>query len=276
MPPLINQEDINQARELIYKFAGIHMPANKDSTIKNRLDKLSRDLDIQDYTAFFIALRRGQFKQDFINAFTTNKTDFFREGFHFKDMVDRILPQRLRDDEPFKVLCSASSTGEEPYSIAATLLFAKEIYKSNTQVSVQAIDIDTSVLEVARNGNYIVDTRLNPLPTWLELKEYFDITRLNDREISMNAKQNLKKILTFKQHNLYAPNYPFGAKEFDIIFCRNVLIYFKVEDQEQILHKLFSHLKLGGTLYLGHSESILGLAPKVDRLGQNIFVKVAE
>ena len=158
MPAVINQEDIEQARDLIYKIAGIYMPQNKDSTIKNRLDKLSRDLNIQDYPAFFAALKRGQFKQDFINAFTTNKTDFFREGFHFKDMIDRVLPQRLQENEPFKVFCSASSTGEEPYSIASTLLFAKEIYRSNTQVSVQAIDIDTSVLEVAKAGNYTVDT----------------------------------------------------------------------------------------------------------------------
>ncbi|MCI5968634.1 CheR family methyltransferase [Helicobacter sp.] len=276
MLPIINQEDINQARELIYEIAGIHMPQNKDATIRNRLDKLSRDLDIQDYSVFFTALKRGQFKQDFINAFTTNKTDFFREGFHFKDMIDRILPQRLQDSEPFKVFCSASSTGEEPYSIASTLLFAKEIYQSQTQVSVQAIDIDTSVLEVAKAGNYIVNTRLNPLPTWIELKDYFEIKELSEREISMNAKYNLKKILNFKQCNLCSPSYPFGAREFDIVFCRNVLIYFKIEDQEQILQKLFSHLKIGGTLYLGHSESILGLAPKVERLGQNIFLKVAD
>ncbi|TLD85289.1 protein-glutamate O-methyltransferase CheR [Helicobacter sp. MIT 11-5569] len=276
MHPTINLEDINQARELIYKIAGLYMPQNKDSTIKNRLDKLSRELNIKDYSEFFMGLKHGKFKQEFINAFTTNKTDFFREGFHFEDMMNRILPHRLQDNEPFEVLCAASSTGEEPYSIAATLLFAKEIYHSNTQVSVQAIDIDTFVLEVARVGNYIIDTNLNPLPTWIELKNYFDITRLSEHKIRMQAKQNLKKILTFKQHNLCAHVYPFSGKKFDIIFCRNVLIYFKVEDQEQILSKLFSHLKLGGTLYLGHSESILGLASKVDRLGQNIFIKVAE
>ncbi|MBX7489927.1 CheR family methyltransferase [Helicobacter turcicus] len=276
MPPLVKQEDINQARELIYKIAGLYMPQNKDSVIGNRLNKLSRELDIQNYPDFFTALKRGQFKQDFINAFTTNKTDFFREGFHFKDMIERVLPERLQYSEPLKVLCAASSTGEEPYSIAATLLFAKEICQSNTQVSIQAIDINTSVLEVARTGNYVVDTRLNPLPTWMELEDYFDITRLNEHEVSVCAKQNLKKILNFKQYNLCSPTYPFGTRDFDIIFCRNVLIYFKVEDQEQILQKLFSYLKFRGTLYLGHSESILGLAPKVDRLGQNIFVKVAE
>lgn len=272
----ISQNDINQARTLIYKIAGLYLPSNKDSIIKNRLDKLARDLGIEDYEEFFSALKRGLYKQDFINAFTTNKTDFFREGFHFKDMIDRVLPQRLLNNEPFRVLCAASSTGEEPYSIAATLLFAKEVYQSTTQVSVQAIDIDTSVLETAKAGKYVVDTHLNPLPDWLELKDYFDISTKDKHKITMNAKQCLKEILSFKQQNLSDKTYSFGAKEFDVIFCRNVLIYFKVEDQEKILNRLFSYLKIGGTLYLGHSESILGLAHKVDRLGQNIFVKVME
>ena len=272
----ISQNDINQARTLIYKIAGLYLPSNKDSIIKNRLAKLARDLGIEDYEEFFSALKRGLYKQDFINAFTTNKTDFFREGFHFKDMIDRVLPQRLLNNEPFRVLCAASSTGEEPYSIAATLLFAKEVYQSTTQVSVQAIDIDTSVLETAKAGKYVVDTHLNPLPDWLELKDYFDISTKDKHKITMNAKQCLKEILSFKQQNLSDKTYSFGAKEFDVIFCRNVLIYFKVEDQEKILNRLFSYLKIGGTLYLGHSESILGLAHKVDRLGQNIFVKVME
>lgn len=273
---VISTDAIHQARALIYDIAGIYLPENKDSTIRNRLDKLARDLDIKDFDSFFANLKRGSYKQDFINAFTTNKTDFFREGFHFKDMVDRILPQRLQSNAPLKVLCAASSTGEEPYSIASTLLFAQEIYQSNTPLSIQAIDIDTSVLEFAKVGEYVVDTRLNPLPNWLDLNAYFYMAQRNEREIIMNAKSNIKELIAFKQHNLYAHTYPFGLKEFDIIFCRNVLIYFKISDQEQILKKLFSHLKIGGTLYLGHSESILSLASKVDRLGQNIFVKVVD
>ncbi|WP_300697295.1 MULTISPECIES: CheR family methyltransferase [Helicobacter] len=272
----INNNDINKAREIIYKIAGIYLPTSKDSIIKNRLDMLKRKFNIQDFDNFFHQVKHGHFKQEFVNAFTTNKTDFFREGFHFDDMLDRILPHRLKENEPIKVYCSASSTGEEPYSIATTLLYAKEIYCSSTPVSVLATDIDTSVLDFAKKGKYIVNTKLNPLPTWVDLKDYFDIKHKNDHELFMDAKSNLKNILTFKQQNLYDSRYPFGIKEFDIIFCRNVLIYFKVSDQEQILSQIFSHLKIGGTLYLGHSENILNLAPKVDRLGKNIFVKVMD
>lgn len=272
----ITDEHMKRARELIYELAGIYLPSNKDSTVKNRLDKLRRDLSIDNFDTFFNNLKFGKNKQEFINAFTTNKTDFFREGFHFVDMLNRILPHRLKTNDPISVYCSASSTGEEPYSIAATLLYAKDVYKSNTQVSITATDIDTSVLEVARTGKYLVDTFLNPLPDWLNLQDYFNIEKQNGNRINLEAKPSLKKIITFKQHNLSLDKYPFRKDEFDIIFCRNVLIYFKVEDQEKILRNLFSHLKIGGTMYLGHSESILGIGDKVERLGQNTFVKVAE
>ena len=92
----------------------------------------------------------------------------------------------------------------------------------------------------------------------------------------MNAKSALKSLITFKTLNLFSERYPFARNEFDIIFCRNVLIYFKPEDQKKILERLFVHLKIGGTLYLGHSENILSLHGRVDRLGQNIFVKNRE
>ncbi len=276
MSPLVSMENIEQARELIYQFAGIHLPNNKNSTIKNRLERLARELRISDYILFFKELRRGKYKQEFINVFTTNKTDFFREGFHFTDLLERVSPHFLSVEKPFRVLCAASSTGEEAYSAAATLLLAKEKYHSNAHIDIQAVDIDTSVLEIARAGKYLVDTHLNPLPKWIELQHYFDIKEKSEHEISMCAKQILKDIITFKQCNLYTHGYPFGVSEFDVIFCRNVLIYFKVEDQKKILYRLFRHLRLGGTIYLGHSESILDLAPKVRKLGKNIFVKVVE
>ncbi|CAM2930339.1 CheR family methyltransferase [Helicobacter burdigaliensis] len=269
----ITDKDIDKAREMIYEMAGIFLPPSKNSTIKNRLDKLARDLNFEDYENFFKNLRIGRNKQEFINAFTTNKTDFFREGFHFIDMLNRILPHRLKEKEPIKVYCAASSTGEEPYSIAATLLHAKEVYQSDTPFSICATDIDTSVLEVAKKGEYLVNTKLNPLPNWLDLSLYFEMQTISPKEVSLKAKRELKEAITFRQLNLMQFSYPFSQKEFDIIFCRNVLIYFKIEDQEKILRKLFSYLKVGGTLYLGHSESILSFGDKVDRLGQNIFIK---
>lgn len=276
MSVVVRDAEINKAKELIYELAGIHLSNDKDLAIKNRLNKLIKSCNIQNFDDFFSQLKIGKFKQEFINTFTNNKTDFFREDFHFVDMLDRILPHRLKESEPLKIWCSASSTGEEPYSIAATLSYGRDIYRSNTPCSILATDIDTSVLETAKIGEYVVDTCITPLPEWLDLENSFDITPKSERNVFIKVKPSLKNFITFKQLNLQLSTYPFGINEFDIIFCRNQIIYFKIEDQEKVLKKIFSYLKIGGTLYLGHSESPLGIQNKVEKLGQNIFVKVMD
>lgn len=272
------KELLNQVRELIYRFAGIHLAENKDSFITNRLGRLSKDLEIADRTEILHAVAAGRYRQEFINAFTTNKTDFFRESFHFHDMIDRVLPrfcQKEKLESAINIYCAASATGEEPYSIAASLLHGKRLYGCDCLTpSILATDIDTEVLKIAQCGEYIVNTQLNPLPTWLDLSSYFELRPLEDStKIALRARECLRSIVDFKILNLFDSRYALGRAEFDIIFCRNVLIYFKVADQEKILERLFGHLKVGGTLYLGHSEQILSLQGRVDRLGHNIFIK---
>lgn len=267
---------LNEIRALLLQKTGIFLDDSKDTLILNRLRKLIKHINAPNADSFLAQISHGNNEQEFINAFTTNKTDFFREGFQFLDLLDRVMPQYCNKNG-IHVLCAASSTGEEPYSIAATLLYAKEIYGLQSfKPTIIATDIDTEVLEWAQNGVYTVNTKISPQPTWIDLDKYFNIRQIDAQQIYMEAKPCLKSLVTFKQLNLYNHRYPFAPQEFDIIFCRNVLIYFKVSDQKQILKKLFSHLKLNGTLYLGHSESILDLADKVSRLGQNTFVKNRE
>lgn len=267
---------LNDIRHLLYQKTGIFLDDSKDTFILNRLHRLIKRLDAPNSSSFIAQISTGKNEQEFINAFTTNKTDFFRENFHFLDLLDRVMPQFCTKNT-INVLCAASSTGEEPYSIAATLLYAKEIYGLNAfNPKVTAIDIDTDVLEWARNGIYTVDIKISPQPTWIDLGKYFNIKRIDEHRIHMEAKVSLKSLIAFKQLNLYNSHYPFNSQEFDIIFCRNVLIYFKVDDQKRILERLFGHLRLHGTLYLGHSENILHLGNKVSRLGQNTFIKNRE
>ncbi|RAX58179.1 chemotaxis protein [Helicobacter monodelphidis] len=270
----ITREFLDQIRTELYEKTGIFLDKSKDTLITNRIKRLIKDLGILNNKDFFEKISRHE--QDFINAFTTNKTDFFREGFHFLDMIDRVMPRVCAENRPFKVYCSASSTGEEPYSIAATLLHAKNIYGTpNLPISILATDVDTDVLEIAKKGVYQVNTRLSPLPTWLNMSDYFNIRNVGTAEVSIEAVAALKSMITFKVFNLFTKKYPFQPEEFDIIFCRNVLIYFKVEDQAKILENLFKCLKMYGTLYLGHSENVLSLSHRVERLGQNCFVKIA-
>jgi chemotaxis protein methyltransferase CheR len=267
-----NEKQLHEdVKKILYDLTGITLTTNKDLMINNRLEKLLRNTDYKyDIQTLINKIKQGDFTTEFINTFTTNKTHFFREEFHFIDLKNRVLANQ----DNIKILCSAASTGEEPYSIAMTL---KES-KYNTTSSVIATDIDTAVLQSAANGIYKFQKSSKEFPSWLNIKKYFkkkDIKGISN-DILIKANNDIKNLITFAQMNLNDITYPFEDNEFDVIFCRNVLIYFSLEDQKIILKKLFRHLKIGGTLYLGHSESPQNLINYCDKLGQNIFIKQKE
>jgi chemotaxis protein methyltransferase CheR len=255
-------------------MTGITLAENKEIMIANRLDKLKRNTgfhgDIEDLLN--VIENEGKFSTEFINTFTTNKTHFFREDFHFTDLRDRVLPQFTNSNKTIKMYCSAASTGEEPYSMAMTV---KES-AANVKASIIATDIDTEVLQHAANGIYRFQKSSKEFPDWIKPQKYFKRRvkkSLVGDEILIKVNDDLKRMVTFAQMNLNDSTYPFSDEEFDVVFCRNVLIYFSSEDQNKILKKLFRHLKIGGTLYLGHSESPQDLINYTKRVGQNIFIK---
>ena len=175
-----------------------------------------------------------------------------------------------------QMYCSASSTGEEPYSMAMSVFEAKDQLNKNILASIIATDIDTSVLEYAANGIYRYSKSSKEFPSWIKPQKYFKRRvqkNLAGEEVLIKVNDELKRMITFQVMNLNDNTYPFSSHQFDVIFCRNVLIYFSSEDQNKILKKLFKHLKIGGTLYLGHSENPQDLVHYVKRVGQNIFVK---
>jgi chemotaxis protein methyltransferase CheR len=273
-----SENDLNintKIKNLIYSLAGITLQENKDVMIKNRVQKLLRDTNFDgEIDALLDEIEEGNYTTDFINAFTTNKTHFFREIFHFEDLKDRVIPNH-ENNKPLNIYCSASSTGEEPYSIAMTIANTNP----NLQASITATDIDTNVLSYAANAVYRYDKSLKEFPDWIEPSKYLKKRvkqNFGSSEILIKVKENIKKMVSFYEMNLNNNTYPFKSNQFDVIFCRNVLIYFTVQDQEKIIKKLFSHLKIGGTLYLGHSESPHGITELVERLGHNIFVKTKE
>lgn len=272
---------LRQIQDTLYDICGIYLTDTRQTMIQNRINSLQKEsvcANIQNLEELLCLVKTNpQIKQIFINSFTTNKTDLFRESYHFNDMLNRTLIPLLRNDTTVKIFCSASSSGEEPYSIAATCLYAKTLYNSKSSIRIIATDIDTSMLELAKRGEYILDSRLNKIPDWVELDKYFDILKVISKDVlSLRAKNSIKSMITFQQLNLFNKNYPFSVGEFDMIFCRNVLIYFKTQDQENMLTKLHNILKVGGTLYLGHSEDILNLNSYFDRLGNKIFIKNSE
>ena len=265
-----------QVKNMLYSLTGITLSENKDIMIANRLDKLKRTIKFQDSVAELLQkVNDGLYVTEFINAFTTNKTHFFRESFHFEDLRDRVLPQFLENNQEVNIYCSASSTGEEPYSIAITV---KEV-SPYLKASIIATDIDTDVLQHAANGIYRFQQSSKEFPSWVQIRKYFkkkvEKSFLGD-EILIKINDDIKQIITFAQMNLNNEVYPFEDHQFDVVFCRNVLIYFSVEDQNKILKKLFRILKIGGTLYIGHSENLHDLMYYTKRVGQNIFVKLKD
>ncbi len=276
----IDSKSMQQIKETLYNICGINIADSKQTMMQNRINALIKMPECRNIESFDDLIRQvninPQIKQSFINSFTTNKTDLFRESYHYSDMLDRSLVPLLSKNAPIKIFCSASSSGEEPYSIATTCLYAKGIFQSSSSIRITATDIDTQMLELARNGEYVFDSRLNKIPDWVELEKYFDVSRNTNGTLNLKAKSSIKSMVNFQQLNLFNKTYPFPNADFDIIFCRNVLIYFKQSDQEQILTRLHNLLKVGGTLYLGHSEDTLGLSQRFDRLGNKIFVRKGE
>ena len=271
------QEIHEKVKKLLYSLTGITLADNKDIMISNRIDKLKRNCNYNgDIVDLLKSIEQGNHLTEFINSFTTNKTHFFREDFHFLDLKDRVLPMFANSGNKIQMYCSASSTGEEPYSMAMSVFEAKEALNKNISASIIATDIDTSVLEYAANGIYRYSKSSKEFPSWIKPQKYFKRRvqkNLAGEEVLIKANDELKKMISFQVMNLNDNTYPFSSNKFDVIFCRNVLIYFSAEDQNKILKKLFKHLKIGGTLYLGHSENPQDLVHYVKRVGQNIFVK---
>jgi len=271
----------DRVKKILYSLTGITLSENKDIMIANRLHKLKRDTkytgDIEELLDTIES--EGNYQKEFINSFTTNKTHFFREDFHFTDLKDRVLPQFVKSGETVKMYCSASSTGEEPYSMAMTVLETAEELNKNIKATILATDIDTNVLQYAANGVYRYSKSSKEFPSWIKPQKYFKRRvqkNLASEEVLIKVKPELQNMCTFQVMNLNDPSYPYEKNQFDVIFCRNVLIYFSTVDQNKILRKLFTHLKIGGTLYLGHSENPHDLINFVQRIGQNIFIKTKE
>lgn len=267
----------DKVKKILYSLTGITLNENKDIMIANRLQKLKRDTRFDgNLDDLLLAIENGKHVTEFINSFTTNKTHFFREDFHFTDLRDRVLPEFAKSGREIKMYCSASSTGEEPYSMAMTVAELSEMLGVKVKASILATDIDTNVLQYAADGIYRYSKSSKEFPDWIKPQKYFKRRiqkNLASEEILIKVKDELKKMVTFGVLNLNDSSYPFETHEFDVVFCRNVLIYFSDIDQNKILKKLFKHLKIGGTLYLGHSESPQDLINYVTRVGQNIFVK---
>ena len=207
-----------KVKKILYSLTGITLSENKDNMIANRLHKLKRDTKFNgDLDALLQHIAKGEFASEFINSFTTNKTHFFREDFHFLDLKNRVLP--TFKSKEIKMYCSASSTGEEPYSMAMTVFEAQEENSCKINASIIATDIDTNVLQYAANGVYRFSKSSKEFPEWIQPQKYFKRTEIASLNIRSRSRHPISKTL--------------GARSQNVIFVKKVSVL------DQSLRNLF-------------------------------------
>lgn len=242
-------EDFQYFRNLIYQEAGISLAPSKTGLVYSRLSRLLRVRRIDSFSAYIALLKTGnqQELEEFTNALTTNMTSFFREAHHFKILAQHLAT--LAKSAPIHIWTCASSTGEEPYSIAMTV--AEHFQSFNTPVRILATDIDTSVLEKAKQGRYTLE-QLQTLDA-KQIKRFF-LKGCGKNAGLAKVRPELQKMITFKRFNLLDQQWEVQEK-FDAVFCRNVMIYFDKSTQYRILKKMHSCIQPHGLFFAGHSEN---------------------
>lgn len=256
--------DFARVRSLIYRQAGIALTESKQEMVYSRLARRLRAKGMNSFEEYLDGLESGRDSEEweaFTNALTTNLTSFFREAHHFTILAEHVRKMK----EPLAIWCSASSTGEEPYSIAMTLC---EAFGTLTPpVSIVATDIDTNVLETAANGIYTID-RLDKLPK--ERARRFFLRGKGDREGMVRVRSELRQLITFKPLNLLGSSWPISGP-FDAIFCRNVMIYFDKPTQSKILQRFVPLMKPEALLFAGHSENFMYASDALKLRGKTVY-----
>ena len=240
--------DFDQVQSMIYKKAGISLHDGKHAMVYSRLSRRLRETGHQSFREYLAWLEAtdGAEWQEFINALTTNLTSFFRESHHFEIFAS--LLKSKPDSSAWRVWCSAASTGEEPYSIVMTAL---EALGTLSNFSLAASDIDSKVLATAARGVYRVDS-LKGINTG-RLQKYF----LRGKGVNDGFARVRPELLCPIQYlivNLIHNDWPF-KDPFDVVFCRNVMIYFDAQTQRGVLERIHRAMKPGGLLFVGHAEN---------------------
>lgn len=245
-----SDRDFERVRKLIYGRAGISLNDGKHAMVYSRLSRRLRETGHQSFDAYLQWLENvtgpqgDQEWQEFTNCLTTNLTSFFREEHHFHTLAEHL---KKRGAQPTRIWCCASSTGEEPYSLAIT---AAENLGLHAPVKIIASDIDTNVLATASRGVYDANTRGLDAQ---RLRSFF-LRGKGNNSGSIRIKPELARMVEFRPFNLMQTQWQLG-EPFDIVFCRNVMIYFDAPTQRKVLERIHKVMKPQGILFVGHSEN---------------------
>lgn len=265
----ITDEEFEAVRSLLYRETGIALGESKRDMARSRLGRRLRHHGVATFGEY-LGLVRGDpagERQEFINALTTNKTDFFREPHHFDFLRDTLVPRvRAAGGRRLRVWSAGCSTGEEPYTLAATLRDACPA-ADGWDVRILATDIDTAVLAAAERGVYPAE-RVAALPPDVLRRCFLRGTGANAGRVAVRPE--LRGMVAFRRVNLVAEPWPVRGR-FDAIFCRNVVIYFDRPTQRRLLERFAGHLSPDGFLFLGHSENLHGVSDAFAPVGGTVY-----
>ncbi len=271
-PIQMDEDCFNRLSSFVTREYGIKLPLAKKSMLESRLNKKVKSLGLASYKEFLDYIFSEEGKQGdlyhVIDLITTNKTDFFREPAHFRFLSDQFLPSYTRDSSKrnLRIWSAGCSTGEEPYTI---IMMMEEYRKKHGDVnySILASDVSIRVIQAAFQGIYDID-RIAPVPA--DMKQTYFLRGKSDPRM-VRVKPQYRKKLQFMRINFMDSHFAVGSDTFDIIFCRNVLIYFDKATQEKVIQKFCRLLRPGGLLLLGHSESIIGLNVPLRQVSPTVY-----
>jgi len=240
--------DFDRVQALIYQRAGISLHDGKHAMVYSRLSRRLRETGHQSFRDYLGWLENhdGPEWQEFVNALTTNLTSFFREQHHFEIFAEHLKSKPT--GTPWRVWCSAASTGEEPYSIVVTAL---ESIGTKGNFRLTASDIDSKVLATAAQGVYRMEGLKGMSP---ERVQRFFMRGKGANDGMVRVKSELRQWVDFISVNLIRDDWPF-REPFDVVFCRNVMIYFDAPTQRKVLERIHRVMKPGGLLFVGHAEN---------------------
>jgi chemotaxis protein methyltransferase CheR len=269
---ILSDRNFARLSELVYRVCGINLTAKKKGMVDGRLRRRMRSIDIVSINDYCQFLFEGGPASDIelvylVDAVTTNKTDFFREPAHFVFLQNCVFPSwRAEGRHRAKIWSAASSTGAEAYTIA---MVTDDFYRQGGSMDyrIVASDICTDVLEKGNQALY-PDSMLEPIPE--EFRRRYVLVPKDMQRHEFRIVAALRSRVSFQRLNLMDDRYAFD-RDFDLIFLRNVLIYFDRPTQERVLAKLCDHLRSGGYLFLGHSESLVASKFPVDMVANTIF-----
>lgn len=258
----ISNKEFKDLSQLVYEQVGIHLAEHKKMLVKGRLSKRLRELKFKSFKEYYSYLTNDSSGEELImliNAISTNVTSFFREPAQW-DYLEGVVKEMERSGKKtLRIWSSACSSGQEPYTIA---IFLYGLLKNpqNWDIKILATDISEDIIRKAMAGLYS-ESDIGNLPKNM-LNKFFTKKRVNTKQGPQTAyevKDFLKKLVTFRSFNLVYGNYEILPKRFDMIFCRNVMIYFDKETKNKVVRNLISKLLKDGLFFIGHSESLVSM-----------------